>query len=65
MKPSQIKTECELIYTQMKNLEDAMRKEGFIMRLIGERYGINRRHIGDILYGECWPHVYASINSGT
>ena len=42
----------------------AMRKEGFIMRLIGEKYGINRRHIGDILYGVCWPHVYASINSG-
>ena len=24
MKPSQIKTECELIYTQMKNLEDRL-----------------------------------------
>ncbi len=43
----------------------AMRKEGFIMRLIGEKYGVNRRHIGDILYGVCWPHVYASVNSGT
>ena len=24
MKPSQIKTECELIYTQIKNLEDRL-----------------------------------------
>jgi len=34
-----------------------LRKQGLIMRVIGNHFGVNRRTISDVLDGSCWSHI--------